>query len=52
MSGGDDIPVTSGGNEDVGARSGFLHSHNLVASHGSLEGVDGVDLGNKNTRAV
>ena len=48
----DDIPVTSGRDEDVGARGSILHGSDLETSHGSLEGVDWVDLGDKDTRAV
>lgn len=40
-----DIPVTSGGNEDVGTGGGILHGSDFVASHGSLEGIDRIDFG-------
>lgn len=49
---GDDVPVTGGGDEEVGAGSGLLHRGDLVTGHGSLEGVDGVDLGDENTSTV
>ena len=52
MSTSDDVPVTGGGNEKVGAGGSFLHSGDLVAGHGSLEGVDRVDLGDQNTSAI
>ena len=48
----DDIPVTSGGNEDVGTRGSILHGSDFVASHGSLEGIDGIDFGDQNTSAI
>jgi hypothetical protein len=46
---GDDVPVTSGSNEDVGARGGVLHGSDFETGHSSLESVDRVDLGDKNT---
>ena len=49
---GDDIPVTGGGDEDVGTRSSFLHGRDLVASHRGLKGIDGVNLGDQDTRAI
>lgn len=49
---GDDVAVTSGGNEDVRTRSSLLHGCNFIASHGGLEGVDGVDLGDDDTGTV
>ena len=48
----DDVAVTSGGDEDVGPGSSILHGGDLVASHGSLEGVDGVDLGDENAGTI
>jgi hypothetical protein len=32
--------------------SSILHGGDLVTSHGSLEGVDGVDLGDQDTGTV
>jgi len=49
---GDDVPVSGGSDEDVGAGSGVFHGRDFETSHGSLEGIDWVDLGNKNSRAV
>lgn len=49
---GDDIPVASGRDKDVGAGSSILHGGDLETSHGSLKGVDWVDLGDENTSAV
>jgi hypothetical protein len=50
--GGDDVPVTGGGDEDVRAGGGLLHRGDLVTGHGGLEGVDGVDLGHEDTGTV
>ena len=49
---GDDVPVTGGGNKNVGARSSFLHSSDLVTSHSSLKSVDGVDLSDDDTSSI
>ena len=49
---GDDVPVAGGGNEDVGTVGSILHGGDLVTSHGGLEGVDGVDLGDQDTGTV
>jgi len=49
---GDDVPVTGGGDEDVGAGSGVVHGRDFETSHSSLEGVDRVDLGDENTSSV
>jgi len=49
---GDDITVTSGSDENVGAGSGILHGGDFVASHSSLEGVDGVDLSDEDTSTI
>ena len=48
----DDIPVAGGRDKDVGTGSSVLHGSDLETSHASLEGVDWVDLGDKNTSAV
>ena len=48
----DDIPVTSGGDEDVGSRSSVFHGGDFVTGHGSLESIDRVDLGDQNTGTV
>jgi len=47
-----DVSVTGGGNEDVGSGSSILHGGDLVTGHGSLEGVDGIDLGNDDSGTV
>ncbi|KAH6604358.1 hypothetical protein Trco_007804 [Trichoderma cornu-damae] len=39
------VTATGGGDEDLANGGGLLHGGDLVAGHGSLEGVDGVDLG-------
>ena len=49
---GDDVAVTGRGHEDVRAGSSLLHGRHLVASHSGLEGIDGVDLSDQDTRAV
>jgi hypothetical protein len=49
---GNDVSVTGGGDENVGPVGSVLHRADLVASHGGLEGVDGVDLGNENSGTV
>ncbi len=48
----DDIPASSGGNEDVTLGSSLLHSGDFVTGHGSLESVDGVDLGDDDSGTV
>lgn len=45
----EDVTAASGGDEDLALRGGVLHGDDLVAGHGGLESVDGVDLGNKDT---
>jgi len=47
-----DVSVTGGGNKDVGSGSSLLHGGDLVTGHGSLEGVDGIDLGNDDSGTV
>lgn len=42
-----DVTATGGGDKDLTLRSSVLHGGDLVALDGSLEGVDGVDLGDK-----
>lgn len=44
-----DVTATSGGDEDLTLRSSLLHGGDLVALNGSLEGVDGVNLGDEDT---
>lgn len=44
-----DVTATSGGDEDLTLGSSLLHGGDLVALDGSLEGVDGVNLGDKDT---
>lgn len=48
----DDIPVTGGGNEDIGTGGGILHGSDFVAGHSSLEGIDGIDFGDQNTSTI
>jgi hypothetical protein len=48
----DDVPATGGGDENVTLGSSLLHCGDLVTGHGSLESVDGVDLGDDNTGTV
>ena len=43
-----DISAASGGDKDLTDGGGLLHGGDLVARDGSLEGVDGVDLGDEN----
>jgi hypothetical protein len=47
-----DITVTGGGDEHIGAVRGIVHGRDLVSCHRRLEGVDGVDLGNENTGTI
>eukprot|EP00128_Syssomonas_multiformis_P016851 Colp12_sorted_trinity150504_noHs@2414 len=47
--GADDALATSGGDEDVGLLDSLVEGGDLVTLHGSLESVNGVDLGNDNT---
>lgn len=42
-----DVTAASGGDEDLTEGSGLLHSGDLVALDGGLQGVDGVDLSDK-----
>ena len=49
---GDDVPGAGSGDEDVGTGSGIFHGRDLEASHGGLESIDWVNLGDKNTSAV
>lgn len=48
----DDVSASSGGDEDVTLRGSVLHSGDLETGHGSLESVDGVDLGDDDTGTV
>jgi len=48
----DDVPVASGSYKDIGAMSSILHGGDFIASHRSLESVDGIDLGDKNAGTV
>lgn len=47
-----DVTITSGGYEDVGAGRSILHGGDLVAAHSRLEGIDGVDLSDQDTGTV
>ena len=42
-----DVTATGGGDEDLTLRSSLLHGGDLVALDGSLEGVDRINLGDK-----
>lgn len=44
-----DVTAASCGDEDLAKRSSLLHGGDLVAGDGSLESVDGVNLGNDDT---
>lgn len=44
-----DVTATSGGDKDLTNLGGLLHGGDLVTSHGGLEGVDGINLGNNDT---
>jgi len=48
----DDIPATGSGNDDVCSRSRIVHGGDLVAGHGSLKSVDGIDLGDDDSGSV
>ncbi|KAI6757111.1 hypothetical protein HG531_002936 [Fusarium graminearum] len=50
----EDVTAASGGDEDLTELGSLLHGGDLVTSHGSLEGVDGVNLGDNDasTHAV
>lgn len=47
-----DVSVTGGSDKDVGSGSSVLHGGDLVAGHGGLEGVDGVNLGDQDSSTV
>lgn len=47
MTADEDVTATSGGDEDLTLGSSLLHGGDLVALDSSLEGVDGVDLGDQ-----
>jgi hypothetical protein len=44
----ENVTASGGGDKDLTNGSGLLHGGNLVAGNGSLEGVDGIDLGDEN----
>lgn len=44
-----DITATSGGDEDLTNLGSLLHGCDLVASHGCLESIDGINLGDQDT---
>lgn len=46
---GQDITATSGGDEDLTNLGSLLHGGDLVASHGSLESIDWINLSNQDT---
>ena len=48
---GDDVDVAGGGDEDVGARRGVVHGHDLVAFHRRLQRADRIDLGDHHPAA-
>ena len=45
----DNVTAAGGGDKDVGLPDGLLHGGDLVTLHGSLESVDGVNLGDNDT---
>src|SRR6516165_6060272 len=45
---GDDIDIAGRSYEDVAELAGVVHGDNLVAFHASLQGADGIDLGDEN----
>lgn len=45
----DDVSATSRRNEDLALRSSLLHGGDFVTGNGSLESIDGVDLGDDDT---
>ena len=47
-----DVTAAGGRDEDLTLGSGLLHGGDLVALDGSLEGVDGVDLGDEHAGAI
>ena len=52
MLGGYDIYVTCCGHKDISKGSCLLHCYNLVSLHCSLQGADGVNLGNQHAGSV
>lgn len=49
MDTGQDVTATSGGDENLTNGGSLLHGGDLVAGHGGLESVDGINLGNNDT---
>lgn len=49
---GQNVSVSGGGDEDLGSGQSVLDSVDFVTSHGSLEGTDGVDLGDDDTSSL
>ena len=49
---GDDVAVTSRGDEDVRPWRCIVHRSNFIASHGGLKSIDGVNLGDDDTSTV
>ena len=47
-----DVPVTGGGDKDVGPGGSIFHGGDFVTCHRRLKGVDRIDLGDENTSAV
>lgn len=45
----EDVTAAGGGDENLTLRGGVLHGNDLVAGHGGLKSVDGVDLGDEDT---
>ncbi|KUI61723.1 hypothetical protein VP1G_11265 [Cytospora mali] len=45
----EDVTAAGGGDKDLAKAGSLVHGDDLVASHGGLEGVDGVDLSNEDT---
>ena len=47
----EDVLAAGGDDENVGSGAGFFHGGHLVSFHAGLQGVDGIDLGDNDTRA-
>ena len=48
---GDDVLVAGRGDEDVGARRGVFHGHDLIAFHRRLQRADRIDFGDHDAAA-
>ena len=52
MRGRDDVSVPSSSDKDISTGCSILHSRNLIAGHGSLKSIDGIDCSDKDARTV